>query len=197
MSTINQMTDDELVKLYLAGTNKAFDIILSRYQNHVFSYVLLIVKDKNRANDIFQDIFVKVISSLQMGKYADQGGIFSNWLMRIAHNVLVDALRKSNTEDEMNSYSETEMMGDNNAYEDTGNVEEYLVKRQIHEDVWRMVDYLPQPQKEVINMRFRDELPFKDIAKMTNVSINTSLGRMRYALINLRRMANENNIILE
>lgn len=196
MNKIDRMTDDELVELYLAGSNKAFDVLLSRYQDHVFSYVLLMVKDRERANDIFQDIFFKVISSLQMGKYANQGGMFSNWLMRIAHNVLVDSFRRGSASDIMESYPETEIFNNDKSHEYTGNIEDALVKKQIHEDVWRMVDYLPDAQREVVNMRFRDELPFKEIAKLTNVSINTSLGRMRYALINLRRMASENNILL-
>lgn len=196
MDKIDQMTDDELVKLYLAGSNKAFDVILARYQDHVFSYVLLMVKDRDRANDIFQDIFVKVISSLRMGRYADQGGMFCNWLMRIAHNVLVDYFRRGMGSDVVESYSDTDNAAGEKTRDYTANIEDMMVKRQIHKDVWHMVEYLPEPQREVVNMRFRDELPFKEIAKLTNVSINTSLGRMRYALINLRRMANENDIFL-
>lgn len=197
MSTIDHLSDDELVKRYISGSNEAFDVILSRYQDHVFSYVLLMVKDRDRANDVFQDIFVRVISSLKMGKYSCQGGVFSNWLMRIAHNVLVDSFRRTNAEDVLEEYPETEIFNPSKGFEYTKSFEEILVKQQIREDVWRMVDFLPEPQREVVNMRFRDELPFKDIAKMTKVSINTSLGRMRYALINLRRMAIENDILLE
>lgn len=196
MDTIDQMNDDELVELYIAGSNEAFDVILSRYQDHVFSYVLLMVKDRDRANDIFQDIFVKVISSLKMGKYSNQGGMFSNWLMRIAHNELVDAFRKNIADVMVESYPESEILGSDNGNHYTCSMEEMLVKNQIDSDVWHMVDFLPEPQREVVNMRFRDEMPFKEIAKKTNVSINTSLGRMRYALINLRRMANENKIFL-
>lgn len=196
MDAIDRKTDDELVNLYMAGSNEAFDVILSRYQDHVFSYVLLMVKDRDRANDIFQDIFVKVICSLKMGKYSDQGGIFCNWLMRIAHNVLVDSLRRYNVDDTLETYSETETSGLYNHQAYAVSMEEKLVKAQIDKDVWHMVNFLPEPQREVVNMRFRDDLPFKDIAKITKVSINTSLGRMRYALINLRRMAKGYNIML-
>lgn len=196
MDTIDQMSDDELVELYIAGSNEAFDVILSRYQDHVFSYVMIMVKDKERANDIFQDIFVKVISSLKMGKYNNKGGMFSNWLMRISHNVLVDSFRKYISDDMLDPYPESEILGCENNNEYTCSAEDNLVRDQIDKDVWHMVDFLPEPQREVVNMRFRDDLPFKEIAKMTKVSINTSLGRMRYALINLRRMANENNIVL-
>lgn len=195
MDTIFQMTDDELVELYMAGSNEAFDVILSRYQDHVFSYVLLMVKDRDRANDIFQDIFVKVICSLKTGRYANHTGMFSNWLMRIAHNVLVDSFRKDVMDGLTEPFSEAELSVEN-VIGYTSSAEECMVKMQIDKDVWHMVEFLPEPQREVVNMRFRDELPFKEIAKLTKVSINTSLGRMRYALINLRRMANENNIFL-
>lgn len=195
MNTFDQLTDDELVKLYLAGSNKAFDVILSRYQNHIFSYVLMMVKDKELANDIFQDIFVKVITGLKVGQYASQGGgVFSNWLMRIAHNALIDHFRRESVIDVEEEYPETEVFTNAKSHEYTGSIEDALVKKQMHKDVWHMVEYLPDTQREVVNMRFRDELPFKEIARLTNVSINTSLGRMRYALINLRRMANQYGI---
>lgn len=196
MNTIDQMTDDELVGLYQAGSNEAFDVLLSRYQNQVFSYVLMMVKDEFRADDVFQDIFAKVVSNIKMGKYSNQGGMFSNWLMRIAHNVIVDSLRKFNMDSVVDEYPENEIIVGSNSYEYVNSVEDDIVHIQIEKDVWRMVDFLPDVQREVVNMRFRQELPFKDIAKITNVSINTSLGRMRYALINLRRMVREHNITL-
>lgn len=196
MNTIDQMTDDELVELYRSGSNEAFDVILSRYQDHLFSYILLMVKNRDLADDVFQDVFVKVISSIKSGRYTNQGGMFSNWLMRITHNVLVDTFRRCNADNVVESYPDTEMFTGDKGRDYTVSVEENLVRSQIHQDVWHMVEFLPESQKEVVNMRFRDELPFKDIARITNVSINTSLGRMRYALINLRRMANENNIML-
>lgn len=196
MDAIEQMSDEELVELYIDGSNEAFDVILSRYQDYLFSYVLLMVKDRDCADDIFQDVFVKVISSLKSGQYTNQGGLFRNWLMRIAHNVVIDHFRRNVVNRAVRAYSEEDTPAKGKKCESVENVEEHLVKKQICDDVWHMVEYLPDNQKEIINMRFRDELPFKEIAKITNVSINTSLGRMRYALINLRRMVNKNNILL-
>ena len=195
MKKFGSMTDEELALLYVEGDNRAFDELLSRNQTKLFTYIMFVVRDQETANDIFQDTFVKVIMKLQEGKYTDSGK-FSFWVTRIAHNVIMDWYRQNKNEHIV------EMAEDNNPTNlKSASVmdicrEDEIVSEQVHSDVRRMMNALPAPQREVVYMRFYQGLSFKEIADITGVSINTSLGRMRYAIINLRRMAREHDIML-
>ena len=195
MKKYESCTDEMLALLYIEGDNRAFDELLARNQQKLFNYIMFVVRDPETANDVFQETFVKVITKLQEGKYTDSGK-FSFWLTRIAHNIMMDGYRQQKsahiiepTEDnDLNKLRSNEVM-------DINRENEY-VNTQIMDDVRRLMDALPAPQREVVYMRYYQDLSFKEIAEVTNVSINTSLGRMRYALINMRRMAKQYNIQL-
>lgn len=195
MKKYESCTDEMLALLYIQGDNRAFDELLARNQQKLFNYIMFVVRDPETANDVFQETFVKVITKLQEGKYTDSGK-FSFWLTRIAHNIMMDGYRQQKsahiiepTEDnDLNKLRSNEVM-------DINRENEY-VNTQIMDDVRRLMDALPAPQREVVYMRYYQDLSFKEIAEVTNVSINTSLGRMRYALINMRRMAKQYNIQL-
>lgn len=196
MRNLEELTDEELAMLYVEGNNQAFDLLLSRNETKLFSYILFMVHDQEVANDIFQETFVKVISRLQQHQYTTTGK-FSAWCMRIAHNVMMDQYRENRAKNvvEVNECNDLSNIG----YDELllGNAEDTIVHNQVLSDVKKMMNQLPDLQREVVYMRFYKQMPFKDIAKITGVSINTSLGRMRYALLNLRRMAKEHNIYLE
>jgi RNA polymerase sigma-70 factor (ECF subfamily) len=196
MKNYASCTDEALALLYIDGDNRAFDELLARNQQKLFNYIMFVVHDPEVANEVFQETFVKVITKLQEGKYTDSGK-FSFWLTRIAHNVIMDGYRQQKsahivepTEDnDLNKLRSNDLM-------DINRENEY-VNTQIMDDVRRLMEALPAPQREVVYMRYYQELSFKEIAEMTGVSINTSLGRMRYALINMRRMAHQYNIQLD
>lgn len=196
MKKLNEMTDEELAMSYIDGNNRAFDLLLSRNQSKLFSYILFVVRDNDKANDIFQETFVKVITKLHEKKYTTSGK-FSAWIMRIAHNVIMDNYRDIRAQNvvETSSYNDLSNLRSEGIL-DT-NVEEKFVNDQIMDDVKKMMNLLPASQREVVYMRFYQEMSFKEIAEATGVSINTSLGRMRYAILNLRRMAKENDIVLQ
>ena len=189
------MTNESLALLYVEGNNKAFDELLSRTQSNLFQYIMFVVRNEDVANDIFQETFVKVITRLQEGKYTDSGK-FSFWLTRIAHNVVMDWYRNQKSEHILDLADDNDLsnlQGD----EILDNFRESeIVNEQVMTDVRRMMETLPAPQREVVFMRFYQQLSFKEIAELTGVSINTALGRMRYALINLRKMAREYHIEL-
>ena len=194
MGNITNKTDEELAYMYIDGNNRAFDELLKRNQSKLFSYIKFVVRDNDIADDLFQDTFVKIIMKLQCGKYTDSGK-FSSWILRIAHNVIMDYYRQqknlktSNQDDnDMSKIGNEEVMD--------SFIENDIINDQTMNDIRKMMNLLPLPQREVVYMRFYQNLSFKEIADMTNVSINTSLGRMRYAILNMRRMARENNIIL-
>lgn len=188
------MTDEELVKVYAEGENKAFDILLKRYEVKVFNYILRIVKNEDLANDIFQDTFVKAILTIRQGRYVDSGK-FQAWISRIAHNLIIDYYRQEKSENVQNcDVQEAGILNRKELAEDT--IEDIMVSEQIREDVKRLIDLLPEFQKEVLKMRYYLNMSFKEIAEATEVSINTALGRMRYAIMNLRRIAAEKNVAL-
>lgn len=188
------MTDDMLVALYLEGNNKAFDILLNRHKDRLYSYIYFIVRSRDVAEDIFQETFVKAIVTLQQGKY-NSDGKFSAWLTRIAHNLVIDQFRMERNENVIsNDESEVDLFN-NSAYSE-GTIESRMVNQQVLKDVRRLIDLLPDNQREVVYMRYYQALSFKEIAAITGVSINTALGRVRYAIMNLRRMAEEKNISL-
>ncbi len=196
MKELNSLTDEQLALLYVQGNNRAFDILLKRNQSKLFSYILFVVRDEEKANDIFQETFVKAISKMQESKYSDTGK-FSAWLMRIAHNVIMDSFRSSKSKHIVDTDSENNLSNISSAQLLDGNIENRYVNEQILHDVKKIMDCLPASQREVVYMRFYQDLSFKEIAETTGVSINTSLGRMRYAILNMRRMAKSNDIILE
>lgn len=196
MIRLNEMTDEELALSYVRGNNQAFDLLLSRNQSKLFSYILFVVHEQDLANDIFQETFVKVITKLQEGRYIDSGK-FSAWIMRIAHNEIMDWYRDNRAKNIV------ETSDDNDLSNVTGNditdfnIEDRYVNEQVLRDVKKMMNLLPPTQREIVFMRFYQEMSFKEIAETTGVSINTALGRMRYAILNMRRMARKNKLSLE
>ena len=194
MRQLNSLTDDELVGLYSEGDNRAFDVLLDRYKEKLFSYIMFIVRKKDLADDIFQDTFVKAIVTLQRGGYSSNGR-FCAWLTRIAHNLIIDTFRQEKTGNTIsNDGYETDIL--NNADLCERNIEDNIVDRQVLADVRRLMGMLPDNQREVVFMRYYQDLSFKEISEITGVSINTALGRMRYAVLNMRKMAADNGIDL-
>ena len=196
MDNLKGLTDEELALSYVGGNNKAFDLLLSRTQSKLFSYILFVVHDHDRANDVFQETFVKVITKLHQGKYVNSGK-FSAWLMRIAHNVIMDWYRDHRTENIVEPNEENDLSNISSRDLMEANVENQYVNTQVMNDVTRMMNQLPPTQREVVYMRFYQDMSFKEIAETTGVSINTSLGRMRYAVMNMRKMAREHQIMLQ
>ena len=195
MKQYDGMADETLALLYVGGDNRAFDELLARNQQKLYNYIVFVVRDPELANDVFQETFVKVIMRLQEGKYTDSGK-FSFWLTTIAHNVIMDTFRQQKSEhiveasedNDLNKLRRQDLMEMNRENE--------FVNAQILLDVRHLMDTLPAPQREVVYMRYYQDMSFKEIAEATGVSINTSLGRMRYALINMRRLAREHDLQL-
>ena len=196
MELLNEMTDEQLALSYIDGNNRAFDLLLSRTQSKLFTYIMFVVRDQDVANDIFQETFVKVIVKLKQGKYTNSGK-FSAWLVRIAHNVIMDWYREQKSEKIVEPTEDNDLsnLGGNELLD--LNVENHFVNEQVLADVKKMMNMLPPSQREVVFMRFYQEMSFKEIAEATNVSINTALGRMRYAILNLRRMAKQHSMALQ
>ncbi|MBO7290433.1 MAG: sigma-70 family RNA polymerase sigma factor [Bacteroidaceae bacterium] len=194
MENLKQMTDDMLVSLYLKGNNSAFDALLDRHQDRLFNYIFFIVRSKEVAEDIFQETFVKAIVTLQQGRYTNDGK-FAAWITRIAHNLVIDQFRVERNENTV-SNDDTEVDLLNDAKLSEGNIENQLVNEQVLKDVRKLIDELPDCQREVVFMRYYQDMSFKEIADATGVSINTALGRMRYAIMNMRRIAAEKNVSL-
>ena len=190
------MTDEELALSYADGNNRAFDLLLLRNQSKLFSYILFVVHDRETAEDIFQETFVKVITRLQEGRYTVSGK-FGAWIMRIAHNAIMDWYRDQASMRIVDTSADNDLSNIPGADIFEGNIENRFVNSQIMTDVRRLLDALPPMQREVVYMRFFQQLSFKEIADSTDVSINTALGRMRYALLNMRRMAKANNMVLQ
>lgn len=190
------MTDEELAVEYVEGNNRAFDELLNRTKTGIFSYIIFIVHNQEVANDIFQETFLKAITNLQMRKYSPTGK-FNAWMIRIAHNAIMDWYRRQKTKQiiDMNDDFDIASMSDKTLMETSS--EDLMANAQVLADVKAMIDFLPEAQREVVQMRYYQNLSFKEIAALTGVSINTSLGRMRYALINLRRLAKEHNMQLQ
>lgn len=194
MQTLKLLADDQLVSAYAKGDNSAFDELLSRHQSRLYSYILHIVKDEDLANDLFQETFVKAIMTIKQNRY-NEAGKFSAWISRIAHNLIIDYFRQEKSENTVSADDEdANLLNRKDLCDD--NIEDMLVVDQIHADVKRLVDALPDSQREVLVMRYYKDMSFKEIAEATNVSINTALGRMRYAILNMRRIAEENRITL-
>lgn len=196
MKNLNDMTDEELALSYIEGNNRAFDLLLSRNQSKLFSYILFVVRNHDTADDIFQETFVKVITKLQQRKYTNNGK-FCAWIMRIAHNVIMDWYREQKIEKIVEPTQGNDLSNINFSDILDGNIETKYVNEQVLCDVRKMMSLLPASQREVVFMRYYQNLSFKEISEYTNVSINTALGRMRYAIINLRRMSKTYNTVLQ
>jgi len=191
---LQQRSDQDLVKRFIQGDQTSIEVLINRHKNKVFTYIILIVKNQSLAEDIFQDTFIKVIKSLKEGKYKDNGK-FVSWVIRIAHNLTIDHFRK---EKQINTYSNEDYEADifNSRKLSENTVEDIMVESQIIKEVRLLIDELPEDQKQVILLRHYGGLSFKEIADQTDVSINTALGRMRYALINLRKLIEQKNLSL-
>ena len=194
MKVQTNAADETLVALYAQGNNEAFDILLNRYKDRLYAYIYYTVRNEELAEDIFQETFTKAIVTIKQGRY-NENGKFPAWLTRIAHNLIIDCFRQEKQEN-LVSCDEEERNLLNNIRLSEGTVEAEIVNHQILSDVRRLMKHLPDEQREVVHMRFYQDLSFKEIAEMTGVSINTSLGRMRYAILNLRRMAEKHGIVL-
>ena len=194
MNDFKVLTDDELVGLYAEGNNVAFDILLSRYQSKIYSYIYYIVHDEEDANDLFQDTFLKVIVRIQDGSYTGYGK-FQAWVTRIAHNLVMDYFRDK---EQANTISNDEAEYDllNNIRHAEHTTEDQMLVNQSLKDATAIMKLLPEPQQEVVKMRFYENMSFKEIAEKLDISINTALGRMRYAIINMRAIAQERHIAL-
>ena len=188
------ISDKELIGKYLDGNQASLEKLIHRHKNKVFAYILMVVKDKQLADDIFQDTFIKVINTIRAGSYKEEGK-FIQWVMRIAHNLIIDYFRKSKRIPVIDNNSEDFDIFDTIKFTDNS-IEDRIITEQIHQDVRKLINFLPDEQKEVLFMRHYSEMSFKDIAEQTDVSINTALGRMRYALINLRKLIEQKDVIL-
>lgn len=190
----NNLTDKVLVQNFLNGDNKSFETLLSRHKNRVFSFIMSKVKNRDLTEDIFQDTFIKVINSLKKGKYNEEGK-FLPWMMRISHNLVIDHFRK---EAKMRKVRPTAEFDIFDILDDgSKNQQEMMIEAQVHADLKVLIEQLPEDQKEVLKMRYFEELSFKQISELTGASINTALGRMRYALINLRKLAEKQQVDLQ
>ena len=187
------LSDQELVRNYINGDNSSFEILLTRHKSRVFAFIMSKIKNRDITEDIFQDTFIKVINSLQRGKYNEEGK-FLPWMMRIAHNLVIDHFRK---EAKMKKIRPTDEFNIFDVINDgSRNQEEDMIRKRVHSDLNMLINGLPEDQMDVLKMRYFEDMSFKKIADVTGVSINTALGRMRYALINLRKLAEEQCIDL-
>lgn len=194
MLKLKELTDDRLVAAFADGNNQAFDLLLERHQTRVFSYIQNMVKDTDLANDIFQETFVKAITTIKQGRYSADGK-FGPWISRIAHNAVIDHFRQERSENTVSTdETDFDILNRRDIAEDT--IEDLIIDRSIRDDVRTMIKSLPAEQRQVLVMRYYNNLSFKEIAEKTGVSINTALGRMRYAILNLRRTAERNHIVL-
>ncbi len=190
----NTLKDKILIRKFLKGDYSSFELLFNRHKDRVFAFIMSKVKDRELTEDIFQDTFIKVVSSLQKGKYNEEGK-FLPWMMRIAHNLIIDHFRKTS---KMRKIRPTEEFDIFNILDDgSKSQEEVMIQKQIYNDLRLLIEELPLDQKEVLKLRYFEEMSFKKISEITGVSINTALGRMRYALINLRKLAEQQHIDLE
>ena len=196
MKKLSLMTDEELAVEYVNGNDKAFDILLARTQTGVFSYIMFIVHNEDYANDIFQETYLKAIKKLHSKLYAPSGK-FNAWMIRIAHNAIMDWYRRQRTRSIVDSQDNMDIILTSDNLQQETSKEDIMTNMQTLQDVKCLISFLPEPQQEVVIMRYYQNYSFKEIAEKTGVSINTSLGRMRYALINMRRLAKQNNMNLQ
>jgi RNA polymerase sigma-70 factor (ECF subfamily) len=191
---LKKMNDQELLHAYSEGREEAVAILIERHRKRVYDYIRMLVKDPDLADDLFQETFIKVLKSLRGERYVDHGK-FVAWVMRIAHNQIIDHFRRQKQQNHVSSEDVGYDLLNNKKFAER-TIEEHMVSEQIDSDVRRLVDFLPEEQREVVMLRHYKDMSFKDIAEQTGVSINTALGRMRYALINLRKLIDEKQVIL-
>lgn len=191
---VTSFNDQQLIVQYLDGNERAFEELLNRHQQKIYTSIYLFVKDQSLAEDIFQEVFIKIIDTLRKGKYNHEGK-FLQWAMRIAYNMCVDYFRRNKRRPKVSPTEEFDIFDVLQTTDD--NAEQAIMKSQTHDKVRRLVDMLPPEQREVVILRHYADMSFKEIAKLTRVSINTALGRMRYALINIRKMVEEKEVILQ
>lgn len=189
----DKMSDNELVSAFMQDDKQAFEVLLSRHQSKIFNYILSLVKEKALADDLFQDTNIKIVNTLRGGKYRNEGK-YIQWAMRIAHNLVIDYFRKNQRFPTIKTDENFDIFDVIDSREES--IEHKLIKNQIHDDVRKLIRQLPEEQRRVLVLRHYSNLSFKEIADKTGVSINTALGRMRYALINMRRLAEENSMVL-
>lgn len=194
MTDTQKLTDDQLVAAYAKGENEAFDALLNRHQANIFTYISRLVKDIDLANDIFQETFVKAIVTIKQGRYASDGR-FAAWLSRIAHNLVIDHFRQEKSMSTVSTDNEDVNVLNRKDFSE-GTVEDFIIDSQILDDVHTLVGVLPDDQRKVVEMRYYQDMSFKEIAERTGVSINTALGRMRYAILNMRKHAKANDMVL-
>lgn len=197
---MKNLSDEELIVLFAQGKNEAFDMLLNRYKNNLYNYIVTIIQNKDLAEDIFQDTFTKVIITIKSGRY-NESGKFASFLFRIAHNRVIDIYRQEQSAFQINEadveydlFSNKEICNAIDEYDPS--CEEAVCYRQVLSDIKKMIKFLPESQKEIVIMRFYKDMSFKEIAERLNISINTALGRVRYAIMNMRRMAEEHQISL-
>lgn len=197
MNKLSQLTDEELALEYVEGNNRAFDELLSRTQSGIFSYILFIVQNEEIANDLFQETFLKAITKLKNGKYHNSGK-FNAWMIRIAHNAIIDWYRRRKAMNLIDTSYDDEMIASiSNQQMLEFSREDFISNAQVMSDIKALISYLPEPQREIMHMRYYQNLSFKEIADITGASINTCLGRARYGLINMRRLAKEHQLQLQ
>ena len=189
----DKLSDNELIATYMQGDKQAFEVLLARHQQKVFNYIFSLVKDKALADDIFQDTYIKIVNTLRSGTYRDEGK-YIQWVMRIAHNLVIDHFRRNQRFPLVRTDENFDIFDVLDNSEES--IEQKIIKSQIHSDVKKLIRQLPDEQRRVLVMRHYANMSFKDISDKTGVSINTALGRMRYALINMRRLAEENQMVL-
>lgn len=194
MKNLDHLTDDELVRLYASGNNEAFDSLLDRYKSKLYSYIYYTVHDEDTANDVFQETFVKVICSIQAHHYAPSGKFYA-WTTRIAHNIIMDLFRQNNNENTIAEDEEGLLLNEASLYDPSFEMQQ--IHNQSISDIVVLYKMLPKSQSEIVYMRFYQDMSFKEIADELGISINTALGRMRYALLNMKRLATEKNISFE
>ena len=194
MRNHTKLTDEQLIAAYAAGDNIAFDTLLLRHKDRLYNYIYQLVRYSDVADDIFQETFVKVITTVRQGRYHDMGK-FSAWVTRIARNLAIDSFRAEKSEAAVSTdNAEVDILNRRELSDET--IEDIMIDLQIEDDIRSLVERLPEMQRQVLTMRFYQDLSFKEIAELTGVSINTALGRMRYAILNLRKMAKENELCL-
>lgn len=189
----SDVSDNHLIAQFLSGDESGLEQLIVRHQRKVFTSIILLVKDKELAEDLFQETFIKVIKTLRSGNYQEEGK-FLPWVVRIAHNLVIDYFRKQKRMQMVRDTDEYSVMDSLKLTDE--NVEDKIITNQIHADIRKLIEYLPLDQREVVIMRHFADMSFKEIAECTNVSINTSLGRMRYALINMRKLIQEKQLVL-
>lgn len=193
-TALQQLTNEELAIAYANGNNDAFDLLLERVKDDIYSYILIIARNKELAEDIFQDTFIKIIVRLQEGRYNDNGK-FISWAIRIAHNAILDVFRRQKSRDIFDSnYGDDMSRFSQSVFDDSK--EHNIISHQVLKDAKKLMMELPENQREVVYMRCFQDISFKEIAEITGVSINTALGRMRYGIINMRKLAKQHNIQL-